>query len=435
MKISSIKFLIAALFVSLSIFAQTRDVHIDSNNGIVPPQIDSTIQVLAEQGNLPSLQVLVVRDNQITWSKTYGNEANKNVLYQIGSIEKVITATALLQLYEKGKIDIYADVNEYLPFSVRSPKFPNDTISTIMLLSHRTGLDMFQYQFDWDTKDLEEYSVQKKSLPIQSLPEEDFMKASLDSMGVNYNPDIWMFKPGTNFHYSNSGYFILHYLIEQVSGQTYSEYVTKNIFQETGMNHSVFADNASSANFPNSYTRNGNEDTKLPFRAGMYTNAEDMANFMIAHMTNGKYNGNYLLQPETIELMHKKHSHGKDLFHLFSKCQFPGYGLGIIYYGDKILGHGGSTIGYQSLWSFNKSDKSGYIILTNVNGLIHGKKNFDSVWSTVFSVEKLIKSELGYSTSSFKVYIVFGIIGLIVNIIFFRRRRRIKRAKTNNYPR
>ena len=151
---------------------------------------------------------------------------------------------------------------------------------------------------------------------------------------------------------------------------------------------------------------------------------------MIAHMNNGHYNVISLIQPETIELMHKKHSYGKDLFHLSSRWEFAGYGLGIIHYADNLLDHGGSTIGYQSLWSFNKSDKSGYIILTNVNGLLYGKKNFDSVWMTVSSVDKLLKLE--YSTSNFKVYIMIGIIGININILYFRRRFRIKREKAKN---
>lgn len=95
-----------------------------------------------------------------------------------------------------------------------------------------------------------------------------------------------------------------------------------------------------------------------------------------------------------------------------------------------MLDHGGSTIGYQILWRFNKSGKSGYIILTNVNGLLYGKKNFDSVWMTVSSLDKLLKLE--YSTSNFKVYIMIGIIGININILYFRRRFRIKREKAKN---
>jgi CubicO group peptidase (beta-lactamase class C family) len=426
-------FLFMIIFYSFSVFAQTGNKHVDSKIGNVPPQIDSTIQSIVTNGNLPSLQLALISNNNVTWSKTYGNERKSNIIYKIGSIEKVITATALLQLYEKGKIDIYDDVNEYLPFSVRSSKFPDIPISVIMLMSHRSGLEMFQYQFAWDTKELRNYKDQQNNnLKILNLSEVDFMKASLDSSGMNFNPGIWKFKPGTNYCYSNSGYFILHYLIEQVSGQTYSEYVTENIFQKLGMDHSVFSYIDSTANFSNSYTRKGDEDIKLPFLPGMYTTTEDMAKFMIAHMNNGQYNGISLLQAETIELMHKKHSHGKGLFHLLSRCPYAGYGLGIIYYGDNLFGHGGSTIGYQSLWSFKKSDKSGYIISTNVNGLLYADKNFDSVWRSVSSIEKLLKSELGYSSFNRKIYNLIGIIGIgiIINILYFRRKRRKMKKNT-----
>lgn len=429
----SIKTLILIVLItcySLCVLAQSRNHNADANR-IIPPKIDSTIRALVEIGKLPSLQIALVSDNKIICLKSYGKEANKNAVYKIGSIEKVITSTALLQLHENGKINIYEDVNKYLPFSVRNPKFPDVPISVITLMSHRSGLEMFQYQFEWDTRELGNFkNRQTNNLEILNLSEVDFFKTSLDTLGINFSPDIWKFKPETNFIYSNSGYLILHFLIEQVSGQTYSEYVTENIFQKIGMNHSVFSDIDSNANFSNSYTRKDGENIKLTFLPGMYSNAEDLAKFMIAHMNNGQYNNIPLLQPETIELMHKKHSHKRNLFDLSSRCPFAGYGLGIIYYGNNLFGHGGSTIGYQSLLTFSKSDKSGYVILTNVNGLLHGGENYDSVWSTVSPIEKLLKSELGYSTNNINVYVLIVILVIMINtLIFLKWRVRIKKTK------
>ena len=76
----------------------------------------------------------------------------------------------------------------------------------------------------------------------------------------------------------------------------------------------------------------------------------------------------------------------KGLFHPTSTCPFPGYGLGIIDSGDGWYGHTGLTVGFQSLWSFNKYNRNGYVI--------HGQKNFDEVWTTVSAVEQVLKSEL-----------------------------------------
>lgn len=395
------------------------------NNGIITAETTKKIKSLIEKGGIPSLQVVVVADNKIIYSIGCCNEAGEVLLYKIGSIEKVLTATALMQMHEKGIINIDNDINKYLPFSVRHPDFPDTPITVKMLLAQRSGLEMFQYQVEWDTKDLQYFKDSTEVYPeVTRLSKVEFMKESLDTAGVNFNPDIWKFRPGTNYIYSNSGYFILSYLVECVSGISYSNYVTKNIFDPLEMSHSVFSDLDSAANFSDAYTRRGELNIKVPFIDGMYTNAEDMANVMIAYLNNGKFNNISLLKPGTIEFMHKKHSHRKDLFHLSSNCPFTGYGLGIIQYGKHLFGHGGSTIGYQSLFTFNKKSKKGYIILTNVNGLIYGEANFKSVWATVSSVERLIKSELGFPTHRLKGFSITVIvfIGIIISFLYFRRR-------------
>jgi CubicO group peptidase (beta-lactamase class C family) len=413
---------------SYSTFAQTR-IETSDKIAAIPIDVDSKIQSLVENGNLPVLQIALISDNKHIWLKTYGKEAKEDVLFKIGSIEKVVTATALLQMHENGQINIYNDINEYLPFSLRNAKFPDIPITVKMLMANRSGLEMFPYQFQWDINDMGYNRDTGIVLPeIVRLSKEEYIKSSLDSLGTNFNPNIWKFKPGSNYQYSNTGYIILQYLIEQVSGQKFSEYVTENIFKRLGMEHSVFSDIDSAACVQNAYTRKEHQNIELPFLKGMYTNAEDMAKFMLAHMNKGAINGISLLKPETIELMHKKHTHGKDLFHLSSNCQnYAGYGLGMIYYGNNIFGHGGSTIGYQAQWSFSKSEKSGYIILTNVNSLLYRGNNFN----TVSSIDKLLKSELGYSTISFKKYILICVIGIgiIINILYYRRKKHLRRLK------
>jgi CubicO group peptidase (beta-lactamase class C family) len=255
---------------------------------------------------------------------------------------------------------------------------------------------------------------------------EEFLKASLDSTGINYDPSVWHFRPGTNYLYSVSAQYILCYLIEKLSGQTYSEYLHRNIFEPLEMNNTMFYKNDSTAQFAFPKTRKGIENIDLPIWAGerdlIYSTAEDLGKLMIAIMNNGRYKNYQLLSPESIELMQKKHSPGKNLFHLRSNCPFTGYGYGIIQYSNNWFGHGGSTFGYQSLWSFNKSNNKGYVILTNVNGLIYGQKNFDSVWATVSSIEKSIKSEI--APFDFRIlYLLIYVSGIIFIIIVLAKRR------------
>jgi CubicO group peptidase (beta-lactamase class C family) len=151
-----------------------------------------------------------------------------------------------------------------------------------------------------------------------------------------------------------------------------------------------------------------------------------MAKFLLVHMNDGSYGGIQILGPEMIELMHARHSHKRGMFHLTGNCPFPGYGLGIIDYGSDWFGHGGSTVGFQSLWSFNKQDRSGYVIITNVNGILHGRKNFDDVWATVSAVEQILKSVLEPPPTLQYILLCLCCLAVGGGLLFFVRRRRTR---------
>jgi CubicO group peptidase (beta-lactamase class C family) len=121
-------------------------------SSIIDSEIEKKIEEIVVGGELPSVQVAVINQNQIVWSKTFGENSDTYYLYMNGSVQKVVDATAILQLYEKGMIDLDADISEYIPFEISHPKYPNVPITTRMLLSHRSGLDAVSDQFGWDTK-------------------------------------------------------------------------------------------------------------------------------------------------------------------------------------------------------------------------------------------------------------------------------------------
>jgi len=102
----------------------------------------------------------------------------------IGSVQKVFDATAVLQLYDKGIIDLDADVNTYLPFSLRHPQYPDIPITLKMLLSHRSGLDCPSNQFEWDTEN--SFSPAYRSACAKEIEEmslEEYLAASLTTDG------------------------------------------------------------------------------------------------------------------------------------------------------------------------------------------------------------------------------------------------------------
>jgi CubicO group peptidase (beta-lactamase class C family) len=399
-----------------------------SSSGLISADVEQKIRTLVARGNLPSLQAAVVSDGGIVWSKAFGQDTSLHTVYMIGSIQKVFDATAILQLHERGIVNIDNDVNIYLPFPVRHPGYPQIAITIKMLLAHRSGLDAFKDQFYWDTQGIFEHDSTQRKRHLDTLTLERFLRASLDPEGTNYSAEAWRFEPGTQYHYSVSAYSLLKYILERVTGTTYPRYMKENTLDPLSMDHSVFTTKDPSVPYAQPFTRKDGKNLPLPLWEGnvslMRSTAEDMAMFLLVHMNDGSYDNVRILNPETIALMHARHSHKKGLFHLTSTCPFPGYGLGIIDYGGDWYGHGGSTVGFQSLWSFNKSNRSGYVILTNVNGILYGRKNFDDVWATVSAVEEVLKSELEPpSTLKYLLLSLFFLAAIGGSIIFIRRRR------------
>lgn len=349
---------------------------------VLNSQFDEEIERVVTDGRLPSLQIAVIYDNRLVSSKSYGQNATTDSVYMNGSVQKVLDATAVLQLNERELIDLDADISDYIPFQVEHPGYPDTPITVRMLLAHRSGLDALDHQFSWDTESrFSQYRPTGKP-EIAEMSLEEFLFASFTPEGSNYNPYVWLVRPGDQYHYSISAYPLLRHMIEKVAGVSYPDYMNENILRPLGMLNTGFRSDSFVAQNTMPYTRIEGENIELPVWDGngymMRTTAEDMAKFMLAHMNDGRYDHFQLLQSQTIQLMRTKTS--------------PEYGLGLIHYPHGWLGHGGSTVGYQSLWQFNPSRKCGFAIFTNINGILGSNDDFVSVWENVAEIRDILLS-------------------------------------------
>lgn len=186
-------------------------------------KIDSIIQTEFKDHNAPGGVVLVSKKGKIIYEKAFGKanlELNvdmtpKNV-FQIGSMTKQFTAVSILILESQGKLNVNDPVSKYIP------DYPSGNSITIhQLLTHTSGIKDFTKM-----KSISEIA-QKEMSPKMMV---DFFK--------NEPVD---FKPGEKFDYNNSGYVLLGYLIEQITGEKYEDFIRKNIFEKAGMNNSFYA--------------------------------------------------------------------------------------------------------------------------------------------------------------------------------------------------
>ncbi len=395
-------------------------------------KLDAELSTVVASGNSPSIQAAVVHQDQIVWSQAFGQNTSVDHVYMNASVQKMFTAVAVLQLVESGRIDLDADVQEYLPFAVRHPEFPETPITVRMLLSHRSGLADLPHQFAWDTECTfsPEY---RSSCPdhLLDMSLEEFLIASLVPGGPNYDQQIWGAEPGQAYYYSVSGYPLLRYLIGQVAGQSYEEYVHENIFDPLGMTNSGFSADEFAQRHAIPYTRIDGKNIELPLWNGqgsmMHTTAQDMAKFMRALLNDGRDDDFQLLQPETIDLMQQRASR----FHVFLKSSddlpSKGYGLGLFIFRGGWLGFGGSAPGYQGLLRFHPSRQVGYVILSNVNAILGGGDNYESARSEIYAVQDALVSILDptfvirYRAGEILIFVAVG----LVWAYFMRKKPRI----------
>jgi CubicO group peptidase (beta-lactamase class C family) len=296
--------------------------------------LDGFIPMQLEREDIAGAVVLVVKDGAILFAKGYGySDVEKKTpvtvdatLFRPGSISKLFTWTAVMQLVEQGKLDLDHDINEYLDFKIPAKFGKPITLRNIM--THTPG---FEEQ-------------------IKDLITEDTAPSTLRQHLVSHIPER-IFPPGTTPAYSNYGAALAGYIVERVSGRPFNDYVQENIFKPLGMSHSTFAQPLPAELKPlmsNGY-RLGSGKPK-PFEiieeapaGALAATAADISRFMIAHLQNGTFESAQILRPETATQMHSRQ------FGLSPALN----GMCLGFYeesrnGKRIIGHGGDTIYFHS---------------------------------------------------------------------------------------
>ena len=361
---------------------KTNDIY-EEKNEMDNNFFDKKISLFMKLAKFPSLSACIINDDQVIWSKGYGDydlknnkEPNKDTIYLIASITKTIVGTSLMQLWEQGFFDLDEDVNNYLPFNLRNPNFPDDPITFRMLLSHTSSLN---------TNTRNEYYWMNFSgdPPFDFFPQ-PFLEEFLVPGGKFYHEDVWndIHKPGEYAMYANVGFDLISYLVEIISEENFLAYCQNHIFNPLKMYNTSF--NLSTLNIDNVaipyqyYLGKYYQMNELSFiygdllpdetywrmrsypAGGLYTSVDDLSHFLIAHMNDGVYQDMRILEKETVDLMHR-----------IQPDNNIGYGLAWmeISIGKKYsaMGHGGDVPGVDTWMLYMPDKKIGVIYFANGN--------------------------------------------------------------------
>ena len=316
---------------------------------------DGFIPIELQRDDIAGAVVMVVKDGKVLFAKGYGFADVKSrkpvtvdaTLFRPGSISKTFTWTAVMQLYEQGKIDLDRDINDYLDFKI--PATFGKPITMKDLMTHTPGFE----------ETLKELFV-SNAKDMRPLPEY-----------VRTHVPKEIFPPATTPAYSNYGATLAGYIVQRVSGMPFDDYIDKNIFVPLGMTHSTFRQPLPENLKPlmsEGYNKASQPPKSFEFvqawpAGSLSTTAEDMSHYIIAHLQNGEYNGVRILKPETAQLMHSR------LFGLLPSMNGMAYG----FYeesrnGHRIIGHAGDTQWFHSDMHLMPDDNIGFFISYNSAG-------------------------------------------------------------------
>ena len=311
-------------------------------------QIEALVTAEMAKQKIPGMTVAVVSERQVRWSKGFGLQdiennvaAREATVYRLGSISKPITATAVMELFERGRLDLDAPVQKYCP-AFPEKKWP---VTTRQLLGHLSGIR--HYKSDEEFNSTRFYASVTEGLSM-------------------FKDDPLLHEPGAKYTYTTFGYSVLGCEVEGASGRKFADYVRENVFVPAGMDR-IRVDSVAEIipNRAQGYRRTkegelinsplADNSYKVP-GGGFVSTVEDLAKFAVA-VQSGR-----LLKRETMELMYarQKTKDGKE----------TSYGLGWTLAkrptGERAVGHSGAQQRVSTFLHMQPDQGLAVVIMSNL---------------------------------------------------------------------
>ena len=329
------------LLLTLFSACENRSGHIRASGEYreVASKVSDAIHYEMVDKALNAVSIVLVKDMEILWARGFGVEdlnkstkADANTVYRVGSVSKLFTDIGIMQLVEKGEVDLDAPITDYLPeFRPRS-RFKRE-ITLRQLMSHRSGLlrePLVGNYFDDDEPTLE--------ATVKSIIDSDVIYA-----------------PESKIKYSNGAIATVGYVLEKLKGEPFASYLRKNVLLPMGLTHSAFEplpDITNRLADATMWSYDGRVFDAPTFELGMspagsmYAPVVDLGQFMKVLFNDGKGPNGPVIKKETLQLMlTSQFNDGKDQRHNV------GFGIGFSLSeqgGYKRVGHGGAVYGFST---------------------------------------------------------------------------------------
>src|SRR5215813_681152 len=321
--------------------------------------VDDYIQARMRGLHIPGLSLAVVRNGQVVKASGYGvanlelnSAATPQTVYEIGSMTKQFTATAIMMLVEEGKVCLDDSISKYFPEAPESWR----PITIRHLLSHTSGIQNHVAIPGY-------LGAFKTNLLMESTPGREELLSMFFKLPLE-------FQPGETWSYDNTGYYLLGIIVEKASGKDFWQFLNERIFHPLGMNatrntdvRALVANRAAGYEWVNGAFEN--RPVLAPFVAfsagSLVSNVQDLARWDAALYTEK------LLKISSLEQMWTANRTNEGAAASFS------YGFGWFvdsYHGHRVVQHSGGTLGFSSNIYRFVDDRLTIIILTNHSDMI-----------------------------------------------------------------
>ena len=318
-------------------------------------ELEGFIAKELERGLFAGGSIALVDDQEIVWAKGFGysdlsskTPSTEKTVYRPGSISKLFTDIGVMQLVEQGKIDLDANITNYIPdFHIGNP-FESEAKTTLrQLMCHVSGFP--------------------RESPIGSYFDNTFPPMEITVKSI-YGTEL-VYQPETKTKYSNIGVTLVGYALQQVSGENYVDYQRRHLLGPLGMADSDFVLNdelilrLSTAYM---WVADGRQIQAPLFELGtipagnLYSTVEDLGRFLSFVFAGGKAGDAQLIKPETLDEMFQVQFRGEG--------QSRYFGLGFVvgdHRGHKTVGHTGGVYGFTSIITGLPDEKLGVVVLLN----------------------------------------------------------------------
>lgn len=306
--------------------------------------------------DLPAVSIALVDDQQVVWASGFGFAdptakipATAETIYRVGSVSKLFTDIAVMQLVEQGKLELDAPVTRYLP-NFRPQNSFGKAITLRQLMSHRSGL------------------VREPPVGNYFDPTAPTLARTIDSL----NKTKLVYAPESRAKYSNAGVAAVGYVLEKTQGQPFEKYLKSSVLDPVGLDRTSFGTtpeatrNAAKAFM---WTLDGRTFPAPTFELGispagcMYTSVKDMGRFMSTLFAGGRAARGQMLKQTTLDQMWTPQ---------YAKPgEKTGFGIGFRISemdGHRKIGHGGAIYGFATQLSALPDDKLGVVVVTTKDG-------------------------------------------------------------------